>query len=58
MANYLLNNIYNQKKQVKFEEYFLEIVENNISEIKVYKEKILTYGILKKIIIYFMKKNR
>jgi len=58
LANYLLNNIYNQKKQVKFEEYFLEIVENNISEIKVYKEKILTYGILKKIIIYFMKKNR
>ena len=39
MANYLLNNIYIQKNKSNLRKIFLEVTENNILAIEMYKIK-------------------
>jgi len=43
LANYLLNNNYIQKNKSNLKKIFLEVAENNIPAVKVYKKTILSY---------------
>ena len=43
LSNYLLNNNYIQKNKSNLKKIFLEVAENNIPAVKVYKKTILSY---------------
>jgi len=56
LVDYLINNIYIQKNKSNLKKIFLEVAENNIPAIEVYKKKFELLDI-KNIIIYFMNKK-
>ena len=43
LVDYLINNIYIQKNKSNLKKIFLEVAENNIPAVKVYKKTILSY---------------